>query len=102
MTSTSQDPSADLQALRDDVAKLSASFADYVRTQTEGAANTVLGAVDSARGRITETATKAKDRVTDVSADIETTIERNPLAAVLIALVAGIFVGMLSFGFGRR
>jgi len=33
-----------------------------------------------------------------VSADLEATIERNPLAAVLIALVAGILVGLLSRG----
>jgi hypothetical protein len=36
--------------------------------------------------------------VTGASADLESTIERNPLAAVLIAMVVGLVVGGLSRG----
>jgi ElaB/YqjD/DUF883 family membrane-anchored ribosome-binding protein len=102
MTSTksledvSQDFAADLAALRDDVTKLSTSVSEFIRTQTATTANTVVGAVDNARQKISETAGKAQDRVAEARSDLETTIERNPLAAVLIAMVAGIAVGLLS------
>lgn len=92
----SQDFSADLAALRDDVAKLSSSISEFVRSQSASTANTVLDAVDNARQKISDTASKAQDRVAGASSDLEATIERNPLVAVLIAMVAGILVGMLS------
>lgn len=95
---TFQDLAADLAALRDDVAKLTSSVAEVARTQTEATANTVFGAVDNVKGRISDTAAKAKDRVAEVSTDLEATIERNPLAAVLVALIAGLVLGLLSFG----
>jgi hypothetical protein len=60
--------------------------------------NTVFDAVDNARQKISDTASKAQDRVAGARTDLETTIERNPLVAVLIAMVAGILVGLLSRG----
>ena len=92
----SQDFTADLAAMRDDVAKLSSSVSEFVRTQTAATTNTVFDAVDNARQKISDTASKAQDRVARASTDLETTIERNPLVAVLIAMVAGIFVGMVT------
>jgi ElaB/YqjD/DUF883 family membrane-anchored ribosome-binding protein len=95
----SKDFSADLAALRDDVAKLSSSVSDFIRSQTASATtDTVADAVDNARQKISDTASKAQDHISGASADLEATIERNPLAAVLVALVAGILVGMLSRG----
>jgi ElaB/YqjD/DUF883 family membrane-anchored ribosome-binding protein len=93
-----EDFTADLAALRDDVAKLSSSVSDFIRSQTAATTNTVADAVDNARQKISDTASKAQDRVAGASTDLEATIERNPLAAVLTALVAGIFVGLLSRG----
>ena len=93
-----EDFTADLAALRDDVAKLSSSVSEFIRSQTAATTNTVADAVDNARQKISDTASKAQDRVAGASTDLEATIERNPLAAVLIALVAGIFVGLLSHG----
>jgi len=94
----SQDFTADLAALRDDVAKLSSSVSDFIRSQTAATTDTVTEAIDTARQKISDTANKAQDHASGVSADLEATIERNPLAAVLIALVAGILVGLLSRG----
>jgi ElaB/YqjD/DUF883 family membrane-anchored ribosome-binding protein len=94
----SKDVAADLAALRDDVAKLSSSVSEFIRTQTEATANTVFEAVDSARQRIAATAGKAQDRAGEISSDIEATIERNPLSAMLIALAAGVVIGLLSRG----
>jgi ABC-type uncharacterized transport system permease subunit len=36
------------------------------------------------------------------SKDLEMTIERNPLVAVLIAMVAGLFIGMFGGSVSRR
>ena len=104
MTSTkpvedaSQDFAADLAALRDDVTKLSASISEFIRTQTASTANSVFDAMDNTRQKVAETAGRAQGRVAEASSDLEATIERNPLAAVLIALGAGILVGLLSRG----
>jgi ElaB/YqjD/DUF883 family membrane-anchored ribosome-binding protein len=89
---------ADLAALRDDVTKLTSSVSEFIRTQTAATTDTVFDAVDNARQKISDTASKAQDRVAGASTDLETTIERNPLVAVLIAMVAGIVVGLLSRG----
>jgi len=94
----SQDFAADLAALRDDVTKLTSSVSEFIRTHTAATTNTVFDAVDNARQKISDTASKTQDRVAGASTDLETTIERNPLAAVLIAMVAGILVGLLSRG----
>jgi ElaB/YqjD/DUF883 family membrane-anchored ribosome-binding protein len=93
-----QDFTADLTALRDDIAKLSSSISDLIRAQTAATTNTVTGAVDNARQKISDTASKAQDRVSGASTDLEAAIERNPLSAVLIALATGIFVGLLTRG----
>lgn len=94
----SQDLTADLAALRDDIAKLSASVSEFIHTQTASTANSVSNAVGNARQKISETARKAQDQVTSTSSELEASIERNPLSAVLIAMVAGLLVGLLSRG----
>ena len=43
----SRDFTADLALLRDDVAKLSSSLSDFIRTQTATSASTVVDAVDN-------------------------------------------------------
>ncbi|ACB96797.1 DUF883 family protein [Beijerinckia indica] len=103
----SQELSADLTALRNDIAKLSSSVAELVRSRAHVTSDTVFGVVDQARQKFTESAHDAKDRlsnsaaqaqeqVSGISADIEATIERNPIIAVLIAAFAGLLVGLIS------
>jgi ElaB/YqjD/DUF883 family membrane-anchored ribosome-binding protein len=94
---SSQDFTTDLASLRDDVAKLSSSLSEFIRIHSAATTNTV-SEVDNARQKISGAASKAQDRVTGATTDLEATIERNPLAAVLIALGAGILVGLLSRG----
>jgi ElaB/YqjD/DUF883 family membrane-anchored ribosome-binding protein len=94
----SQDFTADLASLRDDVAKLSSSLSEFIRTHSLETTNTVSDVVDNAQQKISGAASKAQDRVTGATTDLEATIERNPLVAVLIALGAGILVGLLSRG----
>ena len=71
----SQDFTADLAALRDDVAKLSSSLSEFIRTQTTTTTDTVVDAVANARQQISDTASKAQDRVARTGTDLETTIE---------------------------
>ena len=103
MTSSKpEDFTADLAALRDDVTKLTSSVSEFIRTQTAAASNTAFDAIDNARQKVSDTAGKAQDRMTGASRDLETTIEHNPLAAVLIAMIAGLFIGIFGGSLSRR
>ena len=94
----SRDFTADLALLRDDVAKLSSSLSDFIRTQTATSASTVVDVVDNARQKISDTGNKAQHPVAGASTTLETTIELKPMVAALIAMVAGMLVGLLSRG----
>jgi ElaB/YqjD/DUF883 family membrane-anchored ribosome-binding protein len=93
ISSASSDLTSDLAALREDIAKISAAVMDLVQEKT---ANGVSNAVDGARQTLSNKAAEAQDKVSSISADVEATIERNPLVAVLIAALAGFVVGVLS------
>jgi ElaB/YqjD/DUF883 family membrane-anchored ribosome-binding protein len=92
------DISADLANLRSDVAKLSASVAELLRQQTTQTQDRVRGAVDSAREHIAHSAADAKESVRSASAELEASIERNPLTAVIIAVMCGLVLGMMGRG----
>jgi ElaB/YqjD/DUF883 family membrane-anchored ribosome-binding protein len=92
----SQDFAEDFGALREDIAKLTTSVAELVRAQASSAANAVIEGTESARQQLSNGAAGAQNRLRGVGADTEATIERNPLAAVLTALSAGLLIGMMS------
>jgi ElaB/YqjD/DUF883 family membrane-anchored ribosome-binding protein len=92
----SQDFAADLVALRDDIAKLTASVTDIARAQASAATGTVMEAVEDARQKISDGAAGAQHQLRGMGSDIEAAIERNPLVAVLTALSAGLLIGMIS------
>ncbi|MDQ6868178.1 MAG: hypothetical protein M3178_07145 [Pseudomonadota bacterium] len=97
-----EDFAADFAALRDDVTKLTSSFSDYIRKQTAAASNSVSDAAGNARQKVSDSAGKAQDVVSGASRDLEKTIEHNPLSAVLIAMVAGLFIGIFGGSLSRR
>lgn len=86
----------DLTSLRNDVAKLSTSVAELVRDQASSAASTFVGAVDQARQKVSETAGDAQVRMRSTAGDLEATIERNPLTAIMVALVTGLILGLFT------
>jgi hypothetical protein len=92
----SQDFTAELASLRDDVAKLNLSVSKFIHTHSAATPNTDFDAVDNAPQKISDTANK--DHVAGASTDLEITIEHKPMVAALIAMVAGILVGLLSRG----
>ncbi len=87
------DFTADLAALREDIARISASLVDLLHDKTT---NGVFDAVDSAKQKFSDKAAEAQDKVNSISNDLESAIERNPLVAVLLAALAGFIIGMLS------
>jgi ElaB/YqjD/DUF883 family membrane-anchored ribosome-binding protein len=90
------DLTADLAALRQDVAHLAETMSQAVRHQTQAAGFRVSEAVGDARNKIASTAADTQNRVRAASREIEASIERNPLTAVLIAFGIGISRGIMS------
>jgi ElaB/YqjD/DUF883 family membrane-anchored ribosome-binding protein len=98
-----KDFAADLAALREDVRKLTSLVADLAGDRADHARSSVVGAVDKAREHLSSTADRlagqasdATDRVRGAGAELEARIERNPITAVMIAIVGGLLIGALS------
>ena len=89
------DISADLANLRADVAKLTATVTELLKHQASHAQDRVMGAVGSAREQIASSAADAQQKVRSASAELESSIERNPLAAVVIAMLCGWVLGRM-------
>jgi ElaB/YqjD/DUF883 family membrane-anchored ribosome-binding protein len=92
----SADLSADLVALRADIARLSDTMAGLVRSQANSASAAVKGVMGDARDQLSQAASQAQDSALGAAADLERRIEKNPLTAVLIAAGIGMALGMMS------
>lgn len=90
------DINEDLAALRQDVARLSESVGAVLQRQAQGAVQHVTDAVDDAKSQFASTATDVKSRLTAAGGEIEASIERNPLTAMLITFAVGMALGMMS------
>ncbi|MGO8916201.1 MAG: hypothetical protein ACLQJR_09860 [Stellaceae bacterium] len=90
------DFAVDLAALRQDVAHMAETMSKLVQHQTQAAGLRVSDVVGDAKSKIATTAAEAQHRVRTASGDIEAGIQRNPLAAVLIALGVGLALGLLT------
>jgi ElaB/YqjD/DUF883 family membrane-anchored ribosome-binding protein len=90
------DLSADLAALRANLARLSDTIAVLMRGQADAAGAAVIGAVGDARDQLSQVAIHAQDSALGVAADFERRVEKNPLMAVLIAAGIGTALGMMS------
>lgn len=90
--------SMDLSSLRDDLSRLSDTVAQLVRGQTHGMKDTLASVRDTAQdwqesGRAL--ASDAQGRLKGFTADLESSIERNPLTAVMVAAGIGLLVGLM-------
>ncbi len=94
----SQNLAEDLAILRDDISRLTATVAKLVKAEAAATTDSVYGAMDATRQKISDSASDAKERLAGAGSDLETAIERNPLSAVLIAMAAGLLIGLLSRG----
>ncbi|MDH7797757.1 MULTISPECIES: DUF883 family protein [unclassified Beijerinckia] len=86
----------DYTALREDISKLSETVAKLVSRQADVAGDRVAEAVGTAKAALADSAERAQDKVKGIGADIESSIERNPYSAVLIALGVGLALGLLN------
>jgi ElaB/YqjD/DUF883 family membrane-anchored ribosome-binding protein len=98
-----RDLSSDFSALRDDLRKLTNVVSDLASDHADNTRSSFLGAVDKARDRFSDTADRvaghanyASDRVRGAGAELESRIEKNPLTAVMIAIVGGLLIGAMS------
>jgi ElaB/YqjD/DUF883 family membrane-anchored ribosome-binding protein len=55
-----------------------------------------MDAVGSARTQFSDSAASAQERVQSAQADLESSIERNPMTAVFVALGIGFVIGLMT------
>jgi ElaB/YqjD/DUF883 family membrane-anchored ribosome-binding protein len=88
------DLAADLASLRADIAKLTATMSELARDQVASTGERVRAAAEDLRHEVSASATDAEARIKSASVELETTIERNPITAVLVAIMAGLLLGL--------
>ena len=93
---TVEDTTAHLAALRQDIARLSESVGALLQNPAPGAAQQVSNAVDGAKATFFSTAADVKSRVNSAGGEIEASIERNPLTAIMISFGVGMALGMMT------
>ncbi len=93
---THEDTTVHLAALRQDIARLSESVSALLHNPAPGVAQHVSDAVDDAKAKLSSTAADVKSRVKVAGGEIEASIERNPLTAVMISFGVGVALGMMS------
>jgi len=93
---TIEDTTAHLVALRQDIARLSESFSALLQNPAPGIAQHDSDAVDDTKAKISSTAADVKSRVNAAGGEIEASIERNPLTAIMISFGVGIALGMMT------
>jgi ElaB/YqjD/DUF883 family membrane-anchored ribosome-binding protein len=93
---TEGDVAADLAAIREDVARLAETISKLLQRQSQAAGVGVSEAVGDAKDKVADTAAEARNLTRAASGEIEASIERNPLTAVLIAFGIGMWLGMMS------
>jgi ElaB/YqjD/DUF883 family membrane-anchored ribosome-binding protein len=87
---------ADLASLRADIAKLSTTMTEILHDRVASTEESVRAAAQDMRHAVSASATDAEVHVKSASAELEATIERNPITAVLVALFAGLVLGLWS------
>lgn len=93
---TTEDITADVAALRQDVARLTESISALLQNQALGAGQRVSDAVDDAKAKFASTAADVRSRVNAAGGEIEATIERNPMTAMLITFAVGMALGLMT------
>jgi ElaB/YqjD/DUF883 family membrane-anchored ribosome-binding protein len=93
---TFEDTTAHLAALRQDIARLSESVSALLQNPAPGVTQHVADAVEDAKAKFSSTAAEVKSRVNAAGGEIEASIERNPLTAIMISFGVGMALGMMT------
>ena len=91
---TTDDLRAELADLRSDMAALVDTLARMAEGEAGSALNSIRDRLSALAETGEETAAKAGAQIKDAFGAVESTIERNPMTAALIALGLGVFIGM--------
>ena len=86
---------ADLAAVRKEVTRLVEVVGDFTRERADHAGARVSDALDDVRGRIASGAGDARGRLRALNGDVVATVERHPVAALLIAFGVGVSLGLM-------
>jgi ElaB/YqjD/DUF883 family membrane-anchored ribosome-binding protein len=71
-------------------------MSELLRDQAASTGERVRAAAEDVRHNLSGSATDAEARIKPASAELEATIERNPITAVLVAIIAGLLLGLWS------
>ena len=93
---TTEHMATEFSALRDDVARLTATLGELLRLQGKAAGDAAVDAVGAAKNGVADSIADATVHTRAAGAEIEASIERNPMTALVIAFGVGISVGMIS------
>ena len=91
-----KDMNEQINALRAEIANLTTTVSDIVKSQANSAASQVKAAANDAAATGARVAAQASQTVRSSGAELESYIERNPWNAVLIACGVGLVVGLFS------
>ncbi len=105
--------SQDLSRIREDLGKLTDTVANMLTGRSGSVAGRVMGAMEDTRQTLSGTADTAMqtgkdymygatDKLREASGQVEASIERNPLTAVMVAAALGLVVGMMGRNNDRR
>ena len=93
---TLEDTTAYLAALRQDIARLSESVSALLQNPAPGVGQHVSDVVEDAKAKFSSTAADVKSRVNVAGGEIEASIERHPLTAMLISFGVGMALGVMT------
>jgi ElaB/YqjD/DUF883 family membrane-anchored ribosome-binding protein len=95
LESVTQDIAVDFSALQRDITRLTEALRELLDAQTQAAGARVSDAADGVKDRLAQATGDARKGAQAASDDIAARIERNPIAAILIALGLGLFIGLI-------
>lgn len=91
-----EDIEAQVTQIREDIAKLTQLLGEVIEAKAEEARGHVPEEAEAMIGRAKRRAEDAMHRVEDAATGIERYIEEKPLQSAVMALLAGIVIGLLN------
>lgn len=91
-----EDIEAQVLQIRDDIATLTRLLGELAGAKADEAKSFALDEAEAVIGRAREKAEAARDRAKGAAHSLESYIEEKPVQSAMIALVAGLFIGMMT------
>jgi ElaB/YqjD/DUF883 family membrane-anchored ribosome-binding protein len=86
----------DFDTLRQDIANLTNTVADLIQHRAQAVRSQAAEALDAAKSTFAQSVTDAQDKVMSLESELESSIGRSPLTALVIAMGVGVAVGMMT------